>query len=112
MSSKQNRRGERRGSARGKGHGGSSPPRGASPGAGGARPPAPQPAHARAPKPRPNRTRQFIAAGVVAAVLVAVVAFVLLSQPRQQDAGTLAPERHALGKPQAPVTITEWSDFQ
>ncbi len=56
-----------------------------------------------------RRTRQILAMGIVALGLIAAVAFVLVSQAQQP---ALAADRHALGKADAPVTVTEWSDYQ
>jgi hypothetical protein len=68
-----------------------------------------------APKPssrRPIRNRQIVAVGLVAAALVAAIAFVVATQANQPGGVSLAPDRHFLGNASAPVTITEWSDFQ
>lgn len=59
-----------------------------------------------------RRARQMLAAGAVALALIIVVALVAATQlAQQQGAPSLQPDRHAKGSPQAPVTITEWSDF-
>jgi hypothetical protein len=57
-----------------------------------------------------RRKRQLVAVGSIVGSLVLALAIVLLSQ--QPPAATGAPDRHSIGKPDAPVTITEWSDFQ
>jgi len=112
MSSKRNRSEGRSGSSRSAGSstgravraaGGSA---GRDPGAAGRLQPA------RAARRGPNRRRQFLAAGVVAVALLVTVAFVFITQAKEPSVGALAPDRHALGKASAPVTITEWSDFQ
>ncbi len=80
--------------------------------AGGKGPPAsrPDPGGRRRPSSRQaGRVRQLAALGAVGVVLVAVVAYVVLSQP--QTTGLVA-DRHAIGRPDAPVVVTEWSDFQ
>ena len=47
--------------------------------------------------------------GLATVILVAAIA---LFVSQSGGAGALAAERHALGDPQAPVTVLEWADFQ
>lgn len=82
----------------------------------------PESSSAARPAPRPSsrgvqqhlaaarRKRQFIAVGSVIASLVFALAIVFLNQPA--PASPSDTDRRTIGKPEVPVLITEWSDFQ
>lgn len=57
-----------------------------------------------------RRKRQFVAVGSVIASLIFALAIVLISQPGAGSSSNA--ERRTIGNPNAPVLITEWSDFQ
>lgn len=59
---------------------------------------------------RTRRKRQYIAVGSVIASLIFALAIVLLNQ--SGASAPADPNRRTIGKPEAPVLITEWSDFQ
>ena len=112
MSGKQNRPGGRSGSSRTAGPSAGREARSVGGAAGRGPAAARRPLPARAARRGPNRRRQLLAAGVVAVALVAAVALAFATQAKEPSVGALAADRHALGKAGAPVTITEWSDFQ
>jgi hypothetical protein len=59
-----------------------------------------------------RRKRQFVAIGSVIASLIFALAIVIVSQPSAATPSSPNPDRRTIGKPEAPVLITEWSDFQ